>query len=367
MDASAEQPKQETKDNTAQPSQVATTVPLKKETPAEEFQEQEESASIIVKNVAQSTDPESPTTKQLADFFSFCGNISSLTLIPDESDPQIVSAVVTFENSSAARTALLLNHTFLNERSIIVELAPFNLAVPPPESSEDYPRHFDDSGPQTQESVIKNLVNQGYQVGVGALESARAYDEEHKISQQMNDFAKKVESQVNAIDSEYQISEKVNHVVGQVTALDNQYGISSGIQDAVHTASAQVQALDSQYQISASVASGVRSAQTQVVELDNQYHISSNIVAGAEKAAQEGVKLLTSINQELDLEQRSKDAQEAISYGATQVAEFLETNETVQEIGSFFNAIGTSLFGAAPDQPSIEIVHETAAQPSSTQ
>lgn len=271
-----------------------------------------------------------------------------------------MSAIVTFENTSAARTALLLNHTFLNERSILVELAPFNLAVPRPDGSGSFPRHFPDSGPQTQESVIKNLLNQGYKVGVGALESAKAYDEEHKISEQMNDFAKKVETRVNAIDTEYEISDKVNAVVGQVKDLDQQYGISSGINGAVQTAAAQVQALDQQFHISEAVQQTVLSAQTQVAELDSEYHISENIVAGAEKAASEGVKLLTTINQELQLDQRSKEASDALSYGANQVAEFLETNETVQEVSNFLSSIGTAVWGATVDPPApTDIVHQT--------
>jgi len=90
---------------------------------------QDEVNSVIVRNIAPTVDP--PTHKVLADFFSFCGNITALSVAPDDRDPTTgsVMAIVTFESKAAARTAVLLNNALINERAIQVELAPVGFSL----------------------------------------------------------------------------------------------------------------------------------------------------------------------------------------------------------------------------------------------
>lgn len=67
--------------------------------------------TVHVKNISHKT-----TEKQVRDFFSFCGKIRNLSVTPtsDAADaPQ--SATVTFEKETAAKTALLLDNTTLDE------------------------------------------------------------------------------------------------------------------------------------------------------------------------------------------------------------------------------------------------------------
>jgi len=314
----------------------------------EAFQELPESASIIVKNLVPSPNPDVPTTKALADFFSFCGNITSMSIIPDESDENSVSAVITFENSTAARTALLLNHTVLNERTILVELAPFNLSEPTsPVPQSETPR-IEAPPNATQTSVVSSLLAHGYKLSQDAAEKARRYDEQHKISSQMNEIAKNIENSVNNIDQQYQISDKINHVVGQVNAFDQEYQISTKVNEVVDQ------------------------AQTQVAAINSQYHISENVAAAAEQASTEGARLMNTVSEELQLEQRSKEASEAISHGVAQVSEFLETNETAKgvvegakEVGTYLSSmIGNAFSALVTASQEVEmsdpnIVHET--------
>jgi len=325
----------------------------------ESFQEVTESANILVKNIAPSPNPEVTTLTALGDLFSFCGNITSMSTIPDESDGSSVSAIITFENSTAAGTALLLNHTVLHSKPITVELAPLNLAAPGSVSPLNFPGQPGD--------VNQIIAPPG--IFAQVAQKASEVDEQYKISVQMNQMAKTIEASVLTVDQQYQISDKINGVVGQVNAFDEQYQISTQVNQAVTTASAQVNAIDQQYQISTSVSQAVTNASDQVIALNNQYQVTEQVAAAAEKASVEGTRLITTVSQELQLEQRAKEASEAISLGAASVAEFLQTNETakdvvsgVQEVGTYLsNFLGnafTSLASSAPDnkEPNIVIV-----------
>lgn len=78
------------------------------------------STTIHVSNIAHTT-----TTRELTDFFSFCGKIVTLSLSPTSKEVGATqSATVTFERTSAAKTALLLDHTQLGGKNVRVEAAP---------------------------------------------------------------------------------------------------------------------------------------------------------------------------------------------------------------------------------------------------
>ena len=57
------------------------------------------------------------TEKQLADFFSFCGTITSLVLRKHDNSSD---AIITFESEPAYKTALLLSNALINEKPITV-------------------------------------------------------------------------------------------------------------------------------------------------------------------------------------------------------------------------------------------------------
>jgi len=338
----------------------------------EDTEKDQQSASIIVKNVPVSADPENSTTKQLNDFFSFCGAINSLSLVEDETEPNAVSALITFENVSAARTALLLNHTVLHERVITVELAPYNLGAPAQSNQSSVVADNAPAPVVPQASAINQLLAQGYVLGLGALEKAQHYDEEHQITSQLNEMSKSIEGKVSAIDQEYQISEKIQNAAQQINDLDQHYQVSPTVISAVENASQGIHNLDEQYQISQTLGQTIQNAQTQVLAMDNHYQVSENVIAVAEKATSEGVRIFSNVSEELRLQERSQEAANAISYGAAQVSQFLETNPTVQGIGAFFsNAIGTALNTIAPpespvvqdDQPHITIGQPTKYEP----
>jgi len=181
----------------------------------------EEVNSVIVRNVAPTVDP--PTHKVLADFFSFCGNISALTIAPDSRDPTntAVMAVVTFESKAAARTAVLLNNALINERAIQVELAPPNFRLVTDASSPqtavrnvpytDLPQR-NLSGDGTQTSVIVGLLAKGYSLSGTAMASARKFDEENSISKKAAEIADSAAQGVRNIDAQLGVSATLSNI-----------------------------------------------------------------------------------------------------------------------------------------------------------
>eukprot|EP01130_Rhizamoeba_saxonica_P001544 TRINITY_DN1138_c0_g1_i3.p1 TRINITY_DN1138_c0_g1~~TRINITY_DN1138_c0_g1_i3.p1 ORF type:complete len:150 (-),score=41.11 TRINITY_DN1138_c0_g1_i3:467-916(-) len=83
--------------------------------------EEEQPKTIRVTNIVY-VDDEVTTKVGLSTFFSYCGIIAGMEVSePDEEG--ICEAVVTFEGSSAVRTALVLDGTKMNEKKLNIVIA----------------------------------------------------------------------------------------------------------------------------------------------------------------------------------------------------------------------------------------------------
>lgn len=71
--------------------------------------------AVLVENLSPSI-----TSKTLNDFFFLCGPIQSITLSEPKDGEESLTAVVVFEESSAAGTAVLLTNAVLVGRTITV-------------------------------------------------------------------------------------------------------------------------------------------------------------------------------------------------------------------------------------------------------
>ena len=139
------------------------------------------STTIHVLNVAHTTTPQ-----ELTDFFSFCGKIVTLSLSPTSKDVGATqSATVTFERSSAAKTALLLDQTQLGGKNVHVEAAPtldelaggrvtggnedepgFGVDTDPIYSGEQGPRQED----KPKAAILAEYLSAGYAIGETGLQ-----------------------------------------------------------------------------------------------------------------------------------------------------------------------------------------------------
>jgi len=163
--------------------------------------------TVHVKNISSQT-----SEKEIRDFFSFCGKITSLDVSKDESTQ---NATVTFEKETAAKTALLLDNTQLGATQVQVSSA-FG-------SNEDDGSHYKnqterDSDDITQEEkprsrIVAEYLAHGYVIGDQAIQRAIELDQKHGVS---NRFVQTLTS----LDSKY-------HATDKAKSVDNTYGVTA--------------------------------------------------------------------------------------------------------------------------------------------
>ncbi|MCJ1310775.1 hypothetical protein MMC25_004442 [Agyrium rufum] len=169
------------------------------------------STVVHVKNISHQT-----SEKEVRDFFSFCGKITSLSVTPasDAADSP-KSATVTFEKETAAKTALLLDNTQLGPSQVQVSSAAgiSDLASSAGKPTEEH------EGDITQEDkprsrIVAEYLAHGYVLSDSALQKAITLDQKHGVSgrftKALNDFDSKYQAtdKVKGIDASYGITEK---------------------------------------------------------------------------------------------------------------------------------------------------------------
>jgi len=174
-----------------------------------------------------------PTTteKELHDFFTFCGTITTIDLLKDTK-----SAEVHFEKSSAAKTALMLNGGTLDGATLTVTSevehhdGPTNDNATPDQS--DKPRA----------AIAAEYLARGYVLGDHVLQRAIDLDNKNGISQRFLTYFKSFDQQAGsrALGPEKTISGKVQETVAQATAqakaIDEQRGITQSFTEYLKTA-----------------------------------------------------------------------------------------------------------------------------------
>ncbi|KAL9099034.1 MAG: hypothetical protein Q9163_005410 [Psora crenata] len=171
------------------------------------------STVVHVKNIAHQT-----SEKEVRDFFSFCGKITSLSVTPEsqaEDSPQ--SATVTFEKETAAKTALLLDNTQLGPSQVQVssasglsDMASSTGATTSDDTNRDENDIAQEDKPRSR--IVAEYIAHGYAISDAALQRAIALDNKHGVS---NRFT----SALQNFDSKYKASDRAK-------GLDQSYGIS---------------------------------------------------------------------------------------------------------------------------------------------
>ncbi|KAG9237113.1 hypothetical protein BJ875DRAFT_454654 [Amylocarpus encephaloides] len=162
--------------------------------------------TVHVSNISSKT-----SEKEVQDFFSFCGKITSIEIT---STGETQKAAVTFEKEIAAKTALLLDNTALGATQVKVASASG--------SSEDDGRHFTsndtrDSDEITQEEkprgrIVAEYLAHGYVIGDHAIQKAINLDTKHGVSSRFL-------STIQNLDSKY-------HATDKAKSVDQSYGVT---------------------------------------------------------------------------------------------------------------------------------------------
>jgi len=97
----------------------------------------------------------------LVHLLSHCGNIVSLTVVPDRGDDSKSVVIIEFETARAAKIAIMLNGTIYYTTPMVITYAPDSFVVPSNMHSEPFPRR-DDADELTPAGVMTVLLNDGY-------------------------------------------------------------------------------------------------------------------------------------------------------------------------------------------------------------
>lgn len=172
-------------------------------------------STVHVANISPET-----SEKEVRDFFSFCGKITSLSISPSSGEsgaPQ--SATVTFEKETAAKTALLLDQTQLGPTSVKVtsaasidDLAGSRAAEPSTAKDENGQELEQEDKPRSR--IVAEYLAQGYTISDQAIQKAISLDQKHGISQRFTSILAKFDNKYHAtdkargLDESYQLSNK---------------------------------------------------------------------------------------------------------------------------------------------------------------
>lgn len=170
------------------------------------------SNTVHVKGISSQT-----SEKEVRDFFSFCGKISSLSVTPESNDPGAnQSATVTFEKETAAKTALLLDNTQLGPAQVAV-----SAAKSLDEAAGGKTASAADDGTLAQEDkprsrIFAEYLAHGYVISDKVIERGLQLDQQHGVSNRfmtaLTNFDSKfqVSAKTQQVDQQYQISAKAH-------------------------------------------------------------------------------------------------------------------------------------------------------------
>ncbi|KAF1986954.1 hypothetical protein K402DRAFT_393106 [Aulographum hederae CBS 113979] len=167
--------------------------------------------TVHVKNIASQT-----SEKEVRDFFSFCGKISSLSVTPtsDAADAS-KSATVNFEKETAAKTALLLDNTQLGPAQVSVTSAASLDDLGAKKSTEDDEDIAPEDKPRSR--ILAEYLAHGYTISDKAIEQAINMDKQHGISTRFTQALQNFDSRVKAtekaqtVDAKLGVSAKANN------------------------------------------------------------------------------------------------------------------------------------------------------------
>jgi hypothetical protein len=176
------------------------------------------SNTVYVKNISPQTSEE-----EIKEFFSFCGKITSLDV---KEVGETKEATVTFEKATAAKTALLLDHTQLGSTQVSVSSDDTS------EEGENYTHNAErDTDEITQEEkprsrIIAEYLAHGYVIRDVAVQRAIDLDQKHGVSSRFMQTLQKLDTKYKAtdkakgLDQTYAVTPKVNSLL---TGLNSYY------------------------------------------------------------------------------------------------------------------------------------------------
>jgi len=191
--------------------------------------EQVKPKAVFVENLSPSV-----TTKMLNEFFSLCGPIESITIRPKPNAADgTLEAIVFFESSGAADTAVLLTNAILVDRNINISY--FNGADAKAASGDDAAAAAAADGEAP--SVWASILAAGYMLGDGIQNAVKEVDQKYGVSKGFDETMDKIDQTLglstkaaafsNAVhqkSDELHVTEKIDAVSARMTQAGESIG-----------------------------------------------------------------------------------------------------------------------------------------------
>lgn len=164
-------------------------------------------STVHVKDISHET-----SEKEVRDFFSFCGKISSLSVTPTSDDANASkSATVTFEKETAAKTALLLDSTQLGPAQVHVSSAANldDLGAKPSADESSSSKDDLEQEDKPRSRILAEYLAQGYTISDKAIEKAIALDSQHGISTKFTNVMKNFDARFHATEKAADVDAKL--------------------------------------------------------------------------------------------------------------------------------------------------------------
>jgi len=225
--------------------------------------------TILVSNISPNA-----TESNLKEFFSFCGNITNISLERrDNNSPS--EAMISFDNHEAVDTALLLQGALLDERPLAVcllkDLDKVHPPVPQPTREPQSDQKAQNEHSSIFASKIAPVLAATYYFGSGVLNKMKEIDEKAKISATMNTATEATIQTLKNVDDQWKISSTVENVTKQV---DNSLNISANVSTAYNKVSSTVDNIKATPQaqsIATNIASLTQMIEPQTNAIINEY------------------------------------------------------------------------------------------------
>lgn len=164
---------------------------------------------VHVSNISPST-----SEKEVRDFFSFCGKITDLTITPSgDGQDAPLSATVTFEKASAAKTALLLDNTQLGHSAVHVtagqsldDIAGTQAASAHEAVDEHHENLEQEDKPRSR--IVAEYLAHGYAISDQAIQKAIEVDNKHGFSSKFTSALSNFDDRYKATDKARGLDEK---------------------------------------------------------------------------------------------------------------------------------------------------------------
>ncbi|KAK8933484.1 hypothetical protein KSP39_PZI015494 [Platanthera zijinensis] len=192
----------------------------------------------------------SASQQDIREFFSFSGDLIYVEMQSESEGSQV--AYVTFKDTQGADTAVLLSGATIVDQVVTVTYDD-NYVLPPDACVPTLPS-MEDSAVKKAEDIVSSMLAKGFVLGKDALNTARTFDERHRI---------------------------VSNASATLSSIDSRLGLSDKISSGASLMTEKIQEVDKRYQLSEITRSAIAAAEQKASTASSTIMGNQYVLTGA--------------------------------------------------------------------------------------